>query len=92
MKTTATLLIAFSCLFFSCSSDEDNEPRPKDSDIGCITAIPKDGSSDTPVFIRCATRKQFGAGSNTNIGGTSTWLNYTNHEWTQVKGCEECQQ
>lgn len=85
MKTLIHLLFALAIL--SCKEDDDglnpNDPNTK----GCLTGINSHGDR---VFIRCCTKSQFLAGSNTNHGGTSTWSYYSGHKWEPVNDCGEC--
>lgn len=73
--------IIFVCIlaFFAC----EEEPE---SDIGCMTGIPKSGGTDR-VLIRCCTHKQYLAGNNVNAGGIASSINYTNHKWEKCPDC-----
>lgn len=74
-KLLVILFIAVGC--------SDDEPQ---TDHGCLTAIPKSGPQ-TRVLIRCSTKEQYLAGSNTTQGGTSSWTLYTGHQWAK---CDDC--
>lgn len=81
MKTLLITLIL--AILMSCSEGETVEPQ---SEKGCLTGI----INGKRAFIRCCTRQEYLAGSNVNQGGTSTWNNYTAHQWTPVSDCSEC--
>lgn len=75
-KLLVILLIACAC--------SDDEPG---TDQGCLTGIPKTGSQDR-VLIKCSTKQQYLAGSNTGAGGTASWNSYTSHKWEPCSDCK----
>lgn len=72
--------VIFICLlaFFAC----EEEPE---SNIGCMTGIPK--GQNYRVQIRCCTKQEYLAGNNVNAGGTSNWTSYEDHEWAKCGAC-----
>lgn len=79
MKNLVVAFMFVLVLIFSC---EDSEPE---SDIGCLTGIPK--GQNYRVTIRCCTHKQALAGDNVNAGGISNWNSYTDHKWDKCSDC-----
>lgn len=69
-------------IVFSCRDDDTIQ-------MGCITGEVL--GTGVRVPIRCATKKQFEFGSNITAGGTTTWNNYTNHSWSPVSDCTQCE-
>lgn len=69
-------------------SCRDNEEEPQSQQKGCASGI-LIGTS-TRVNFRCCTKAEFDAGSDTSIGGTAAWTNYTDHQWTAVSDCSQC--
>lgn len=66
--------IFFILILFSCSE--------KDSGIGCLSAIPKNGTER--VFLKCLTRSEFNRGENE----TPSWKYYKSHKFEQCGNCE----
>lgn len=81
------LKIFFAVLLMVLVSCRDNE-EPQSQQMGCASGI-LIGTS-TRVNFRCCTKAEFDAGSNTSIGGTAAWTNYSDHQWTSVSDCGEC--
>jgi hypothetical protein len=75
------VLILLFTLTIACS-DDDSE-----TDQGCLTGIPKSGPQDR-VLIKCSTKEQYLAGSNTSAGGTSSWTLYSGHKWEKCGDCK----
>jgi hypothetical protein len=74
------VLILFFALTIACSDDSG-------TDQGCLTGIPKSGPQDR-VLIKCSTRQEYLAGSNTSAGGTSSWTLYNGHQWEKCGDCK----
>jgi len=71
-------------LLVSC----DKEDEDTNSGVGCLTGYSK--TTKKLELIRCCTYKEYTAGSNTSAGGTSSFENYTGHNWKAVNDCSEC--
>lgn len=80
MKVLSIMLLLFASV--SCSEDQANPLN----ETGCFTAIPKGGTER--VLVKCCTLKDYQAGSNTNIGGTASWSDYTDHRWASCSDCK----
>jgi hypothetical protein len=77
--------VLLSILLILASCDKD-DPGPQ---LGCSTGVRK--SSGQRELIRCCTKEQHLSGDNVNEGGVSSFSFFTNHEWTAVSDCSECQ-
>jgi hypothetical protein len=73
-------------LVWLCSSCKDDEVQ-----MGCQTGILKTGDPNERLTIRCCTKKEHEAGSNTNIGGTEMFTYYSSVQWEAVSSCSKCQ-
>jgi len=72
-------------LLVSCDKDDEDT---NNSGVGCLTGYSK--TTKKLELIRCCTYEQYTAGSNTSAGGTSSFANYTGHNWKAVNDCSEC--
>lgn len=75
------VVLAILLILTACNSDD--EPS---SGKGCLTGISK--QSGQRELIRCCTREQYLAGSNTSAGGTSSWNGYSSHKWEVCPDCK----
>lgn len=70
-------------LIISCSQDDEIQ-------MGCMTGYNKSDQTRTIQLIRCCTREQFLAGSNTDLGGMDRVKYFGNLNWTPVDDCSKC--
>jgi len=75
------LIVIIVLLLLSCK--EETDPNP----IGCQMGRNPANSLVWRTY-RCATYKQYLAGSNPSAGGTTVWNSYKEHKWELCSDCK----
>lgn len=75
--------IIFLLALVSCSEDEPT------IQMGCMTGVNRSDPTKTVQLIRCCTREQYLAGSNTDRGGTDRVKYFINLSWQPISDCNQ---
>lgn len=88
IKLAAILIGLGSLIMWAVSCHDVHDPLVypplQPDDMGCITAIPKNGTDR--VLICCCSYGQFDGGKDS----LQNWNEYTEHQWRMDSACTKC--